>query len=99
MASISNDRDGSRRLLFVMPDGTRKSIRLGAIPKKLANDVKAKVEALVSAKALGLSIDNETAAWVAKISPELHDKLATVGLLVPRQSVTLGEFLDKFLRE
>lgn len=56
-----------------------------------------KVEHLVAAKAAHLPIDAETARWVAQVGDDLAAKLATVGLVPPRQSSTLGTFLDDYI--
>jgi len=52
MASISTDKKGLRRILFVGADGVRRPIRLGGAPIKTARTIKTHVEALVAA-ALG----------------------------------------------
>ena len=49
MASISRDRNGTRRVLFVAADGTRKAVRLGKVSMRVASEVKARVESLVAA--------------------------------------------------
>ena len=50
MASIGNDPGGRRRILFVGMDGKRHTIRLGKMPKRSAEDVKRRVEALIAAQ-------------------------------------------------
>ncbi len=50
----------------------------------------------------GFSIDNETAAWVAKIGDELADKLACVGLVPSRKKaggMKLAEFIEEYIAE
>lgn len=65
MACIATDRNGSRRILFVAPDGSRKAIRLGAVPLRLAESFRLRVEALVSARLAGTPVDAENSplAW------------------------------------
>ena len=63
MASISNDPNGRKRILFVAPDGSRKTIRLGRIDRKSAEAIKRHVEALLSAKIGGQPVPRDTAAW------------------------------------
>ena len=56
MASISKgpkDPNGRKRILFVAPDGRRKTIRLGKAPIRTAEAVKVEVEHLLSAKVAG----------------------------------------------
>jgi hypothetical protein len=62
MACIGRDLGGRRRILFVAPDGKRRTIRLGKVPQKTAEAVKVKVEALVAAAITRQALDNETAA-------------------------------------
>jgi integrase len=103
MASISDDPNGHRRILFVDREGKRKTIRLGKVPKRLAEEIKAKVEAIAAAAASGFSLDGETAAWLGKIDNKLHARLAVAGLVEPRetpesrQKVRLGEWLDTYI--
>jgi len=93
MASIGTDSNGHRRILFVAPDGSRKTVRLGKVDQKTAEAVCRHVEALLSAKIAGQPIPRETAAWLAGIGDVLRDRLAAVKLIEPRAKACLGEFL------
>ena len=62
MASIASEKGGRRRILFVAPDGSRKTIRLGKVSQRIAEAVKVKVERLVSAVMAGHAPDDETLA-------------------------------------
>ena len=86
MASISNDPNGRRRILFVAPDGSRKTIRLGKTDRRSAEAIARHVEALLSAQIGGQPIPRDTASWLAGIADALkasakrllhhvHDKL------------------------
>lgn len=79
-ASISRAANGRRTVQFAAGDGKRRSIRLGKISQRLAEEVKTQVEHLSAAAIAGCPIDNETAAWVAKLGDDLAEKLAAVGL-------------------
>lgn len=46
MASIAHDKNGCRRILFVAPDGKRKTVRLGKASQRMAEGVKYRVEQL-----------------------------------------------------
>ncbi len=85
MASIAREKNGTRRILFVAPDGKRKTIRLGKVPQRTAEAVKFRVEHLLAAKLTGHAVDADTARWVAELEPAMADKLAAVGLTEPRQ--------------
>jgi integrase len=99
MASISRDKSGCKRILFVAGDGSRKTIRLGKCNVKQAETFKLKLEALVSARRMRSSIDNETSQWVAGLPDDIYAKLAAAGLVTARAatlSVTLGPFLAEY---
>jgi integrase len=97
MASVGNDAGGRRRILFVAPDGSRKTVRLGKCDRKTAESIARRVEDLLSWRING-QVPRDTAVWVTNIGPTLHDKLAAVGLIDAATRVpTLGEFLTEYL--
>jgi len=98
MASISNDPNGRRRILFIGPDG-RKAIRLGKCSERQAEAVKVKVEDLVSAIITGHTPSDATARWLADLDEVLYAKLAAVDLVKPRETkvMTLVALLDRFV--
>jgi integrase len=100
MASISRDKNGRKRILLVAPDGSRKAVRLGKVSVRVAEEVRAKVEALLASVVTGVSWDGETAKWVAGLPPILARKLAAVGLIPGFQepgNSMLGDFLDAYI--
>ncbi len=100
MASIARDKNGTRRILFVAPDGKRKTIRLGKVSQRTAESIKCRVEHLLAAKIAGHAMDADTARWVSALEPRLAEKLAAVGLIPKpdnRESVTLGDYLDAYI--
>ena len=96
MASVVNDPNGRKRILFIGADGERRPIRLGKVSVKQAEAFKVKVEQLVSARITG-SMDDETARWLVGIDDSIHAKLAAVELVEPRQTMTLGGWLNSYL--
>jgi integrase len=98
MASISNDPNGHKRILFVDKDGNRKAIRLGKMSKRMAETINVLVQNLNAAQiGGGCSLDEKTAEWLVSIGDDLHAKLAAVGLTTPRRTARLGEFLNAFI--
>ncbi len=97
MASLANDPAGTRRILFVDPDGRRRTIRLGKLPKRDAQAVRTRVEALLAAKIAGQPIDRDTARWLGSVGQTLHDKLAAANLIDGRQSATIGDWTRRWL--
>ena len=96
MACILKDKNGTRRIQFYDCDGKRKQIRLGKCPQKLAEAIKVKVEALITAMAANQPVDAETAKWVSSLNPTMSKKLAGVGLASQRHNTTLGCLLKVF---
>jgi ribosomal protein L22 len=43
------------------------TVHLGKVPKKIAEEVKSKVEAILAAALHNVSMDAETAGWLAKM--------------------------------
>jgi integrase len=100
MASIANDPGGRRRILFLTPDGSRKTIRLGKVSQRDAEAVCRHVEALLAAQTANQPIPQPTAVWLAGIGADLADKLARVGLIdkpEEKAAATLGPFLQAWL--
>src|SRR5438067_527772 len=81
MASIANDPGGRKRILFTDRHGQRRTIWLGKVSKKTADETKNRVELINTAAIAGHAIDSDTADWLAKIADWLHEKFAHVGLV------------------
>src|SRR5688572_17501817 len=98
MASIADDPKGRKRIQFIGRDGTRKAVRLGKVSTKQAEAFKIRVERLASAQILGHPPDDETCRWLAELPDAIHGRLAAAGLATPRESLLLGEWIEKYLR-
>ncbi len=99
MASLNRDHAGNYTVQLVCQDGKRRSIRLGAVNKKTANEVKLKVETLHALAVANLPMDAETAQWMNGIGDDLAAKLAAVGLIAKRTTRNVGEFLSAYLEQ
>lgn len=102
MASVSKNKAGLYTVQFYVGDGTRRSVRLGRVTKKVANDIRIKVEALHLATVHRLPMDSETANWVAGIGDELAGKLIAVGLIAkrtPAALLTWEGFLNQYVAD
>ena len=99
MASVIDDPDGRRRILFVDPNGVRRAVRLGKIDRKNADSICRHVETLLAAMINRHSMPRETAVWLADIGAKLHERLARAGLVEGRkrpEQVTLAEFMQGY---
>jgi len=99
MASISKDKNGTKRLVFNDHNGKRHFVRLGKVYAKDADLLKSRVTAITSAKIMGVALDAETAAWLVKLGDDLHAKLAKTGIIDARDSRTLKTFLEAYAEE
>ena len=98
MASVINDPNGRRRIQFVSPDGSRKTIRLGKIDRKSAESICRHVEALLTAKISGQPVPRDTAVWLATIGEKLRQRLVRVGLVDDTPSVpTVSQWCQDYL--
>lgn len=102
MASIANDANGRRRILFVDAQGDRRTIRLGKIDKRAAEAIARHVEALLSSKMSGQPIGRETASWLSSIGQTLTDKLAKAGLIeagATQRTPTVQGWIEGYIAE
>ena len=100
MASIARDKNGTRRIQYVAPDGSRPAIRLGKVSQRTAEGIKGRVEQLLEYKMFNRSIDADLAEWIADLKPALAKKLANVGLIPnpeAKVAATLGPFITSYV--
>ncbi len=101
MASLTHDKDGTKRILFT--DGSkRRVIRLGRVPNKAGEAFLGWTERLIVARRTGTAPDAQTIGWLSDLPDAMHERLARVGLVEPREASvawTLGELLDAFMAE
>jgi integrase len=105
MASITNEKNGTKRLQYTDLDGERKAIRLGKISKKDAHTVMLRVEELLACKICNTTPARNTLVWVASISTKLrtklaHHKLIDIGYLPTKKKKTsVQEFLNSYIEK
>lgn len=99
MASVSSDKNGTKRICFASGDGERRSVRLGKATVKAAQSFRLRIETLLSDISRGHPHDAELSAWLRDLPDQMHERLARVGLVKSRPPtvvVTLGNLLDRF---
>ncbi len=100
MASVINDPDNRKRVVFKGLDDKRRSIRLGKMARRDADSIARHVDAILVAELSRSPLAASTAEWLGAIPDAMHKKLAAVGLVHARGTVaapTLGPFLDTYL--
>ena len=76
MASIARDKNGTRRILFVAPEGARKTIRLGKCSQRTAEGIKFRVEQLLESLRFKRPMEADLAEWVIGLDLDFAKKLA-----------------------
>jgi len=95
MASIAR----KRTIQFTDRDGRRRTLSLGRLnlDHRQVRGMLPRIDSLVAAQASRQAIDPETARWLGEIGAGVAEKLAQVGLIPSRESVTLKAFLDSYI--
>jgi len=99
MASLIRDADGSFRIEVVVPSGSRKRVRLGKMPVKMAQSWRHRIEALASDLTGGEAHSRDLASWLVELPEKLHERLVKAGLArarAERAAVTLEGLCDTF---
>ncbi|MBL4809922.1 MAG: site-specific integrase [Phycisphaerales bacterium] len=101
MASISRDKNGTKRITFTDANGKRHTIRMGKMSVKVAEAFKARLERLIESRLSNTAINSDTAQWLAGLPDDTYTKLAKAGLVEPREQAkacTLGGMLDEYFK-
>ena len=97
MASICDDPGGRKRIAIVAPDGSHKSIRLGQMPKKQAENIRQRIEDLLRSRMNNTPPGEDTVAWLTDIDRKLRKRLAAVGLVDAVKAMNVGALVDDWL--
>ncbi len=100
MASLSyEDRGGKRKArVWFEVYAKRKSIRLGEVSKRAAENVLSHVRELETCSKLADSPATRTRDWLNKIDDDVHQKLADSGLIKVRERRTVSEFFNQWAK-
>jgi integrase len=99
MASVVSYNGGLKRIEFsLVPNGARKSVRLGHVNSKIADSWCAKIEAMIADKLANRPHDAELSSWLGGLDESMLARLRAGGLAdgVGLSQVTLKEFMDRF---
>lgn len=98
MASIIKESKGRKTIQVVLPNGTgRPKIRLGKCSIRIAENVKGRIEELVTCIQTGLARSPELAMWLEGLHDELYDRIAHLGLIEERSTTTLQAWIDRYI--
>jgi integrase len=98
MASVLNLPNGRRAVQFFAPDGERRTVRFGKLSREAALECARSIDTLIDAKNAGQQAPARVLAWVAELSDEVADRLATLGV-IPARHKALAVVLEHFLTE
>jgi integrase len=103
VASISTDKNGSKRIHFVGTDGKRRAFRIGKVDHDYAEKFRYRVEDLLAAAITNAVPREDTARWAAGLHTKIQDKLAAAGLIEIEEedsqkgTLELGSFMDAWI--
>ncbi len=97
MASLIHEKNGTHRICFAGPDKRRRTLRLGKMPKRAAQEVFHKVERLIGYQFSKSAVEPEIASWLAEVSDDIHNRLTKVGLAAQRGSAMLRSFVELYI--
>ena len=101
MASSSKDKRGRWRVEFFVPGcPKRKTLRLGVVAQRVAEEIEGKIERIVASQKAGLTLDEATEAWVARLPENLRQRLVQLQVISDggrRQRSSLGGFIEDYL--
>lgn len=99
MASLTRDKNGSKRIQLMFAKADRRTIYLGKINVKVAEQFLSRIERLIASVQTGTPIDSQTAQWLSSLPDETYSKCVHVGLVESRESTTthtLESMLDEY---
>lgn len=103
MASIIKRPNGHYWIQITLPDRRRKTIKLGKVSKKNAEQFGRFAEELATARAMSGSPPQHVAQWLFSLSEPYLQKLARAELIDPvqfqKRSHLLGPFCDEYIEE
>lgn len=77
-------------------NGSRQRIRLGQLTANQAGEFRSKLESLIQADTLGVSVPLETSQWLVSLDARIHGILVDLGLAMKRMD-TLNHLIDEWL--
>ena len=99
MASVCDDGNGRRRVLFFDHNRKRRTLYLGKLAGWKAETIANRVEAIISSRITGEAPTGELSRWVAELPDALRAKLERLEVLPKRPSEKLGPFLRHYIAE
>jgi integrase len=100
VATLFEEPRRSGRWAVQYHDGKlRPKIRLGKVSRDKAAAFKARIEDLVAARRTGHTPSTVTLEWLKGLDDAMLDRLAELGLVAVQRSVSLGEWLDRYIAD
>jgi integrase len=101
MASASQEQNGSWRVQFMPPSGSRRQIlRLGRVTKRVAEEIRIHIERVVESRKAGLPLEERSEKWIVTLPERLRQRLIETGVIEDggrRVRTTLSGFIDDYL--
>ncbi|MEN0109113.1 MAG: site-specific integrase [Planctomycetota bacterium] len=98
MASLVRPKNKGASVQWYDRGGSRRTLYLGDVPKRWAEEFRRHVETLVEHAEFGTPLDRKATAWLAELDPKWRNKLAAKGLAEATQVRTLADLVADYRR-
>jgi integrase len=92
MSSLCNRPNGHLWITYKF-NAKRHTLRLGRVPRELAEEVQRKLDRLLQCRQVGAPLDGDLIAWLRSMGDQLHGNLVQAGLAEARGPSSLGDLL------
>lgn len=100
MASITSRPNGHRWIQWKSPSGSRKTLRLGKIPLRVAEQHQRYIERILVSNTVGMALEQEILKFLANLPEVILERYANCGLIqaTPNKikSITLDQYLHSY---
>lgn len=102
MASVHREQNGRWILQFMPIDRRRRrqALRLGAVTKREAHEIKGHIERILETRRAGLTLEERSEKWIGRLPDRLRQRLIKTGVIEDsgrRVRSTLSGFIEDYL--
>ena len=97
MASIINRPNDHRWVQWKEANGTRKTLRLGKVDRRVAEQHQRIIERIIASNSVGMILENEILRFIADLPESIRDRYANCGLIPMQPGKTKKLTLEKYL--
>jgi len=97
VATLTIDKSGNAAVHVIMANGKRRPVRLGKAGRQRAERIRGHLAELEAEARNGVEPTTQTRAWLADVTGELRERMASAGLCKAQESATLDAFTRTYI--